>query len=150
MAEDGRRKPFEVEGDVLRFHSLVAALAVGCYAKGRLAVMAGSACAALLHLGHGDRFPIGVDYPGVVAGLAGSGELGDMAGMAENHFTRSLDLVADIAGFTLVAADAILFAGDAEGLDSAVAGAAGLGLFHLGHGVVPPGPEIEDRIVAHL
>ncbi len=151
MAEGGRADAFEGEDDIFRFHaSLVAAAAIlfGRDTEGPLAVVAGAAGLSLFHLIHGHGFAFAGNDLAVVAALAGATSLGDMNGVAEYGAAQSIDLVSDIARFPLVAADTVLFGGNAEGLDPGMTGAARLVFFHLGHGEVATLFQVEDGVVA--
>jgi len=151
MAERGRPDPLEVEHDFLRLDdTLMAALAIGRNAEDHFAVVASTAGHALFHLVHADRFTFAGDDLAVMAALAGAAGFGDMNGVAENRTVEAADLVGDVPGFSLVAADAILLGGDAEGPHAGMTGSARFCLFHLSHGGAPAVFEVEDSVVADL
>ena len=70
--------------------------------------------------------------------------------MAEDGLGCPFRLVGDTLWFPLVAADAVLFAGNAEGLDAGMAGSAGFSLFHIGHGEMAAVLQIENGVVTDL
>lgn len=133
VAEGGWCDSLEVEGDLFRLQAFVATIAVGCYNKCLLAVMAGTAGPSLFHFSHGHGlFLAGYDLA-VVAALACSAGFGDMSGVAECGCTESFDVVSDFTGATLVATHTLFFRCDTESLHAAVASAAGFGFLHFGH-----------------
>ncbi len=150
VAEDRVVDPLGLEHHLFRLHSFVAGAAVLFHGECALAVMTGAARLSLLHFRHGDRFAVG-DYDlAVVAALALAAGLGDMSVVAENHVRGAFGLVGDVARFPRVAANAVLFAGDAECLDAGMTGAARFGLLHFGHGEVAGFPDIEDGVMTNL
>ena len=144
MAEGSRSGTLDVEGDVLGLHSFMAAVTVGADGKGPFAVMAGSAGLSFFHLGHGHIiFFSGNDFS-VVAASAGAAGFCDMGGVTECCFAETPDLVGHVTRIALVAFHTVFLGCDAECPHTAVAGAAALGLFHLGHGEVLAVPHVED------
>ena len=121
MAECGRSHTFEVEGDLLGFQPLVAAVAVGGYGECFLAVMTGAAGPAIFHLRHGHGFFLAGYDLAIVTALAGSAGFCNMGGMTEYRLAQALDVVGYLTGFALVAADAIFFSSNAERFNAAVA-----------------------------
>lgn len=96
-------------------------------AEGLLAVMAGAAGFALIHLGHGDPFVWPGGKQGRVAGVA-VGVCGKVFFMAEMGGTGGFYVVRDLLDQVATGA---LFQG--EGFGAVVAGAAGFALFHVRH-----------------
>jgi len=99
----------------------VAAVAVGGYGECFLTVMTGAAGSTIFHLGHGYGFFLACYGLAVVTALAGSSGFCNMGGMAEYRRSQSLDGVGHLAGFALVAADAIFLGRNAECFHAAVA-----------------------------
>jgi len=150
MAEGRGCGALDVENDILGLHSFVAAVAVGGNGKGAFAVVAGTACPAFFHLGHGHGFFFAGDDFAVMAASAGTAGFGNVRGVAEGRFTKPFDLVRHVTRLAFMAFHAVLFSRDAEGFHPGVAGAAALCLFHLGHGVMLAAPQVEDGIMADL
>ena len=69
--------------------------------------------------------------------------------MAEDDFGCTFRFERNVPRNALVAADTILFIGNAESLDSRVAGSAGFGFFHLRHGKVTKLSDIENCVMAY-
>jgi len=134
VAESDVGDTLYLEADILRFHSPMTVAAVAGHGKSLFPVMAGATGFPLFHLRHGDVLFLAGDHLAVVAALALASGLGYVHIVAEDHIAQPLDLVVDITGFSLVAASAIFFGSDTEGLDAGMAGTARLGLFHFRHG----------------
>lgn len=150
VAEDRVGGSLGFEGNFAGFHPLVAVAAIAGHGEGFLAVVAGAAGFALFHLRHGHVIVFAGDDFAVVAASAGNFPLCQVSVVAEGHLGCALHFKGNIAGFALVAFGAELFVLDAECLDAGVAGTAGLGLFHFGHGVTLLAFQVEDGVVANL
>jgi len=150
VAEGYVADSLDLEGDLARLHPLVAVAAVADDGEGPLAVVAGAAGLPFFHLRHGGAAILAGDHGGVVACLALPLEFGEVVGVAEDGLACAFHLVLDVARLALVAVDAVLVVSYAKCLDACVAGAAGLGLFHLSHGKVTTRLQIEDRVVTDL
>ena len=149
VAECGGSNALDIVSDFSRFHTLVAAIAVGGYRKCAFSVVAGATGTSFFHFRHGHGFFLaGYDFT-IMTTFAFSADLGDVGGMAEYRLSQTFDIIGHVARFTLVAANAVLFCCHAEGFYTAVAGSAGFGLFHLRHGVTSWGSQIEDGVMTH-
>ena len=148
VAEGGGGETLEFEDDVLRFHSFMATVAIGGYRKDILAVVTGPAGFAPFHLGHGHSFFLAGDNFSVVAASAGATGFGQVNGVTECGFTKSLDFVGYIPWLTFVTFYAVFFRCHAECLHAAMTGAARSGFFHFGHGKVLAVSDVKDGVVA--
>jgi hypothetical protein len=71
-------------------------------------------------------------------------------GMTEDGIGGTVDDVGDVLRYSSVAADAILVIGNTESLHPRMAGTAGLGVFHIDHGVMPRPLPIIQPVMARL
>lgn len=118
MTEYRISNAFEFEGDFTRAHPLVAVAAVPGNSECSLAVVAGAAGSAFLHLCHGNILILAGDDLAVVTAFAGEAGLRDVRIVAESNVRSTFDF--ECYGFWLpfVALGAVLFILDAERFNS--------------------------------
>ena len=83
VAESGRCYPFQVECDLFRFESFVAAVTVCRYGKSAFTVVACPAGTSFFHFRHGNRNLLAGYYPAIMALPAGAPCFGDVCRVAE-------------------------------------------------------------------
>ena len=124
MAEDCMGEPFNLEDDVVRLKTFVTGVAIIIDGECPLTVMTGSAGFPSVHFCHGHGLFFTRQDLFIVATLAIYAAFAQMECMAKDNFGCAFRFEGNVSRYALVAADTILFTGNAECFDTRVAGSA--------------------------